>query len=125
MANESNPDPEVRPKAERRRFSAKYKLDVLRQADECVKDGEIGALLRREGLYSSQLHKWRNMRKAGRLGGGQAKKATDRDAEKRLEKMEAENRKLRSQLQQAQSIIDVQKKLCDLLDLSSENTKKN
>jgi hypothetical protein len=61
------PDPEVPAKARRRRFSAEYKLAILREADACTQPGEVGALLRREGLYSSHLVDWRRQRDAGAL----------------------------------------------------------
>lgn len=61
------PDPEVIPKAERRRFSAAYKLRILAEADACTQRGQLGALLRREGLYRSHLDKWRAQRRAGAL----------------------------------------------------------
>ena len=63
----SDPDPEVPEKARRRKFTAKYKLKILEQADRCSEPGEIGALLRREGLYSSLLSRWREQRDAGAL----------------------------------------------------------
>src|SRR5450759_5869745 len=62
------PDPELVERAARRRFTAAYKLSIVREADRCSKPGEIGALLRREGLYSSHLGKWRAQRDAGALG---------------------------------------------------------
>ena len=61
----SDPDPEIPAKARRRKFTAKYKLEVLQEADACTEPGEIGALLRREGLYSSHLSKWRRQREDG------------------------------------------------------------
>ena len=80
------PDPEVLPRAKRRQFSAEYKLRILTEADECTKRGSIGALLRREGLYSSHLDKWRKQRDRGALvglggqkRGAQAKPADSRD----------------------------------------------
>ena len=69
-----DPDPEVPAKARRRKFTAAYKLDILKQADACSKLGEIGALLRREGLYSSLLSKWREQRAAGALAALSPKK---------------------------------------------------
>ena len=63
------PDPEVTPKAKRRRFSAEYKLRILAEVDDSTQPGEIGALLRREGLYSSHLSKWRKQREAEQLQG--------------------------------------------------------
>ena len=70
----SDPDPEVPAKARRRTFTAKYKLEILTEADGCSKPGEIGKLLRREGLYSSHLSKWRDQREAGALAGLTPKK---------------------------------------------------
>jgi transposase-like protein len=61
------PDPELKERPERRRFSAKYKLRILEAADACTKPGELGALLRREGLYTSHLSQWRKQRREGAL----------------------------------------------------------
>jgi transposase-like protein len=116
------PDPEVMPQAKRRRFSAEYKLRVLAEADGCTRRGEIGALLRREGLYSSHLDKWRKQREAGQLqglsGNKRGRKAERHAAE--LVRLRRENEQLQVRLQQAETIIDVQKKLCGLLGLSAE-----
>ena len=68
------PDSQVVPKAKRRRFNAKYKLDILAEADNCTERGEIGALLRREGLYSSHLTDWRKQRDRGALEGLRGRK---------------------------------------------------
>ena len=68
------PDPQVVPKAERRRFSTEYKLRILAEADRCTEHGQIGALLRREGLYSSHLTTWRRQREQGTLGGKRGRK---------------------------------------------------
>jgi transposase len=115
-------DPEVVPKATRRQFSAAYKLRVLQQADACTQPGQIGALLRREGLYSSQLTKWRRLRARGQL---QAltpqlrgpKALTDPLADE-LASLRRENARLQAQLTRAETIIDVQKKLSQLLGVS-------
>ena len=116
------PDPEVTPKAKRRRFSAEYKLRVLAEADDCTQRGEIGALLRREGLYSSHLDKWRKQREKGQLqglsGSKRGRKAERHAAE--LARLRRENEQLQVRLQQAEAIIDVQKKLCGLLGLGVE-----
>lgn len=116
------PDPEVMPQARRRRFSAEYKLRVLAEADSCTRRGEMGALLRREGLYSSHLDKWRKQREAGELqglsGNKRGRKAERHAAE--LARLRRENEQLQARLQQAETIIDVQKKLCGLLGLSAE-----
>ena len=116
----SDPDPEVPEKARRRTFAAPYKLKILEEADQCSEPGEIGALLRREGLYSSLLSKWREQREAGALAGLEPKKRgrkprpVDRQAQRVVE-LERENARLRDQLEKAQTIIDVQKKLSQLL----------
>jgi len=111
----SPPDPEVPDKAQRRRFSAKYKLKILQQADECTQPGELGALLRREGLYSSYLGKWRLQRDEGVFGALTPKKRGRKAAKKDpLEaenaRLRRENEKLQQRLAKAELIIDVQKK---------------
>lgn len=114
------PDPEVRPKG-RRNFTTAYKVQLLEQADRCA-PGELGALLRREGLYSSHLTDWRRQRAAGLLGGrrGKAERPEQlHEMQQRLTKVERENRRLRHQLEQAQTIIEVQKKLSALLEIKS------
>jgi len=116
----SDPDPEVPAKAQRRRYTAKYKLSILAQADACSKPGEIGALLRREGLYSSILSRWRQQRKAGTLAAltpkkrGRKPRPVDPQA-KRVAELERENARLREKLEKAETIIEVQKKLSQLL----------
>jgi transposase-like protein len=114
------PDPEVVPRAKRRTFTASYKLWVLEEADKCYKPGQIGALLRREGLYSSHLTTWRRQRKEGALSGltpkQRGRKANEAAAE--LSALSKENARLRSQLQQAELIIEAQKKLSQALSLA-------
>jgi transposase len=117
------PDPEVTPRAKRRRFSAEYKLRILAEADGCMQLGEIGALLRREGLYSSHLTTWRRQRDEGQLYGLTGKKRgckADQQAAE-LAQLRQENEQLQARLKQAETIIDVQKKLCGLLGLSAES----
>jgi transposase len=117
------PDPEVLPQAERRQFSAKYKLRILEEADACREPGEIGALLRREGLYSSHLSKWRQQRAQGQLQALSAHKRGRRHQgahEKEMAELQRENERLRVRLQQAEMIIEVQKKLSQLLGLRTE-----
>jgi transposase-like protein len=112
------PDPEVAPKAKRRRFSAEYKLRILREAEACSRPGEIGALLRREGLYSSLLSDWRRQREAGALEGLRPRKRGRKPApeKQRVTELERENARLRHRLEQAEAIIDVQKKLARILE---------
>ena len=113
------PDPEVVPKAERRRFSAEYKRRILQAADACAQPGEVGTLLRREGLYSSHLTTWRQQRQRGELQGltpaQRGRKADPHAAE--ITRLQRENERLKAQLARAELIIDVQKKLSQLLGL--------
>ena len=116
------PEPEVVPRAKRRRFTAKYKLEILERADQC-KPGEIGALLRREGLYSSHLSIWRRQREAGTLDAlaprKRGRKAKGETAEgRRVATLERENERLRERLAQAETIIEVQKKVSTLLGIT-------
>mgnify|MGYP001597949292 CR=1 FL=1 len=115
----SRPDPEVVPKAERRRFSAEYKRRILQEAEACTQPGEVGALLRREGLYSSHLTTWRQQRRRGELQGltpaQRGRKADPQAAE--IARLQRENERLKAQLERAELIIDVQKKLSQMLGL--------
>lgn len=128
-ANAEVADPEVRAVAKRRQFTAAYKLAVLEEADRANDFGAIGALLRREGLYSSHLTTWRREREAGALAAlarRRGRKATLSVEQKRLSALQAENARLKRELEQAHTIIEVQKKLCTLLGLptaaSAEST---
>lgn len=122
------PDPEVRAVAKRRSFTAAYKLSVLAEADRASGTGEIGALLRRESLYSSHLTTWRRERDAGALqalGRRRGRKAKMTPEARRAAVLEAKNARLERELAQARLIVEVQKKLCTLLGIpaaASENT---
>jgi transposase-like protein len=113
------PDPEVVVKAQRRHFSAEYKRRVLQEADACTQRGEVGALLRREGLYSSHLNTWRQQRARGELQGLTAakrgRKADPQAAE--TARLLRETERLKAQLARAELIIEVQKKVSQLLGL--------
>ena len=113
------PDPEVVPRAKRRQFSAKYKLRILTEADQCTQRGEIGALLRREGLYSSHLTTWRRQRELGQLAGLAPKKRGRKPDPQAAElaRLQRENEQLKARLEQAETIIEVQKKLSQMLGL--------
>ena len=115
---------EVVPRARRRTFSADYKRRILREADRCTQPGQIGALLRREGLYSSHLSKWRQQREQGELGTPKRGPSPADPAPKEVERLRRENERLRKRLEQAETIIAVQKKLSDLLGLPSEAPRK-
>ncbi len=112
---------EVVAKARRRQFSAGYKARILREAEACRATGQIGALLRREGLYSSHLVEWRRLRARGALEALAAKKRGRkpvRDARDRENtKLSRENARLRRKLAQAEAVIEVQKKLSEILGI--------
>ena len=117
-------DPEVIARAKRRSFTAAYKLRILEEVAKCDRPGQIGALLRREGLYSSHLTTWRRQRREGQLQGLRPKKrgrkADPQGAE--IAALRKENERLRTRLEQAELIIDVQKKLSQALGLATEQT---
>jgi len=121
------PDPEVVATAKRRQFSGSERNRILAAADRCTKLGEIGALLRREGIYSSHLSTWRKQRAAAQRAAVEPKqrgrKADPAIAEaRRMNELTRENGRLRHKLAQAHTIIDVQKKLCSLLGLPTDDT---
>jgi len=115
-------NPEVDSKAMRRRFSAEYKRRILQEADQGGPGG-IAALLRREGLYSSHLTTWRKQRKSGEIAGLTPRKRGKKPAPRNplageMQRLTRENQRLQKRLKQAEIIIDVQKKLCDILGLT-------
>ena len=119
------PDPEVLPRAERRQYTAEYKLRILEEVEKCTVPGQIGALLRREGLYSSHLSKWRRQRASGQLQALSPHKRGPKAQEVGVEefaRLQRENERLRARLERAEMIIDVQKKLSRLLGLPMEDS---
>lgn len=121
------PDPEVVPTAKRRRFTKQEKGRILKEADACTEPSELGALLRREGIYSSYLSRWRRARDRGELQALSPKKrgpksAADRGLTKELAKLQRENEQLRGRLAQAEAIMEAQKKLSELLGLNPRET---
>ena len=118
-APEGTPDPEVTERAKRRRFTAEYKLRILREADACKGDGDLGALLRREGLYSSHLATWRRQRDEMAKAGLKARKRGPKAkaVDPRIKQLERENARLKRRLEEAETIIDFQKKLSKLLGI--------
>ncbi len=122
-ASMSPPDPEVPEKKPRRKFTAKYKLRILAEAEACNKPGQIGALLRREGLYSSSLSSWRRQKENGLLEALSPKKRGRKEKEKnplvqKVSQLERENERLKQKLKKAEIIIDVQKKISQILGIS-------
>jgi len=113
------PDPEVPAKVQRRQFTAEYRRRILKEADACKKHGELGALLRREGLYSSHLANWRRQRNRGELLAGRARKRgpTPKPIDPRVRQLEVENRRLQRKLARAETIITLQKKVAEILGI--------
>src|SRR5436190_11845792 len=109
------PDSEVPARHARRRFTTAYKLAILRRADACAQHGELGALLRAEGLYSSHLITWRQQRETGLTPKARGRKPTAVDPQ--LRKLEQENRRLTSRLQKAEALLAFQKKVSELLQI--------
>ena len=121
-AGTERPDPEVPERAGRRTFTAKYKLEIL-AAYDAAPDGDKGALLRREGLYSSHIVAWRRARDAGALAGlavARGRKRRDPQAEK-IARLEQEKRQLEQELAKTRFVVDVQAKLHALLGTLSES----
>ena len=121
------PDPEVSQRPVRRRFPAEYKLQILRQADACTQPGQLGELLRREGLYSSHLSTWRTQRDQGTLDALTPKKRgrKPRDNDPLIaenQRLQRENQRLAARLRQAEVIIDVQKKVAEILGIPLKNS---
>ena len=115
-------DPQVTAKAKRRRFTAEYKLRILREADALAETGGIGEMLRREGLYTSHLSSWRRERERGELEGLSAKKRgrkgrPDKELVAENQRMAREIARLEKRLAQAETIIEVQKKVATLLGI--------
>ena len=127
LAGTARTEVEVLAKPERRRFTSEYKLKVLREASRCTKPGEIGSLLRQEGLYSSQLSSWRQAWDRGELLGRGVRKRGPMAApvdgrDKQIRHLERDNRRLRSRLERAEALIEVQKKVSHLLGVELPET---
>jgi transposase len=116
------PDPEVPEKPRRRHYAAEYKLQILKEADACRAPGELGALLRREGLYFSHIKTWRRQRDEGALSGLAPKKRGPKPREtnplaRRVAELERDKRKLEKRLEEARIIIEFQKKIAEVLGI--------
>jgi len=124
----ARPDPEVVAKPTRRRFTAEYRFRILAEADGCTEFGEVGRLLRREGLYSSHLSAWRKARRDGALRGLSSKKRgakpkASNPLEPKVRELEAQVAHLEKALHQAYTILDVQGKVAGLLGFSLNDEK--
>lgn len=122
----NSPDPEVPEKPRRRRFTAKYKLSIVTEADACREPGEVGALLRREGLYSSHLSVWRQQRDQGQLQALSPKKRGRRSKKndplaRELVQVRREKAAVEQKLKQAELIISIQKKASEMLGIPLTN----
>jgi len=111
-------DPEVTQKAARRRFTADYKRRIALEAEGCSEPGEIGALLRREGIYSSVLARWRRQLQEESLSSSKKSNGKSSPAQQ-LKRLERENERLKEKLRQAELIIDVQKKVSEMIQTRS------
>jgi len=122
------PDSEVEAKPRRRRFSAAYRLRILEEADRCQSPGEVGRLLRREGLYSSHLSQWRKARREGSLAAlapkrRGAKPSARNPLEPTVRQLEAKVKRLEAELEKAHTILGVQEKVAGLLGFSLDDGK--
>ena len=125
------PNPEVPERAVRRRFTAEYKLRILKEAESCKGHGQFGSLLRREGLYSSNLITWKRQMEKGTLEAQSPKKRGPKakrpdPSARRIAELERENERLNKKLRQAETIIDIQKKISEILQIPlTENGEMN
>ncbi len=123
------PDPEVPEVVKRRKHTAAYKLRILKEADVCTEQGQIGALLRREGLYHSNLTTWRRQRDEGTLQSLSRKRGRKRKPSnplaKKVTQLESEIKQLRAKLSQAEMIIEVQKKISEILGIQTDQTEES
>lgn len=122
------PDPEVSSSVGRRRFSASYKASIVRKADACLESGEIGVLLRREGLYSSHLTHWRREYRQGAelalADNKRGRKCTKLAVDLEVEKLRLQLERTEKKLKQAEMVIEFQKKLCEILGISPPSVSK-
>ena len=126
ISNFSPPNPEVTGKKPRRKFTAKYKLRMLKKADACTEPRQLGILLRQEGLYSSNLITWRKQRDEGLLIAMSPKKRGRKAQPKNplsqeVARLQKENQKLQNKLKQAELIIDAQKKISEILGIAQNH----
>ena len=126
IGGRANPSLEVLEKPVRRRFTVQYKAKILAEADASTEAGQLGELLRREGLYSSHLTTWRRQRDKGALAGLTPKQRGRKARPKNpladeVARLQRENKRLQEQLRQAELIIDVQKKVSEMLNIPLNN----
>jgi hypothetical protein len=122
-SEERLPDPEVEPRPKRRQFTIDYKLRILKEADACKEPGEVGALLRREGLYSSHLVLWRRQREQAASTQLKSRKRGPKAKvqDPRVKQLERDKARLERRLKRAETIIEIQKKVHELLGIPLKN----
>ena len=123
----AEPDPEVPETKPRRKYTARYKLEILNEIDGCTQPGQIGTILRREGLYSSTLTNWRRQRDKGLLDALSPQKRGRKTIERNplsleVARLQSENERLRKKLKQAETIIEVQKKVSEILGIPQDHS---
>ena len=124
----TKPTPEVKPKRTNRRFSASYKLKVLEEMDRATASGQKGAILRREGLYTSQIAGWRKQRADGALSAlskVSGRKKQSSEATEHVNSLEKENADLKRRLKEAETIIDIQKKVSEIFGIKNPSEPKS
>jgi len=122
ISSTAAPNPEVPEKAIRRSYTAEYKCRILKEAESCKEQGQVGALLRREGLYSSNLTSWRHQAERGTLDALSSKKRGPKARKadpsvRRIAEQEKQIHKLQAKLRKAELIIDAQKKMAEIFQL--------
>jgi transposase len=122
-SEEKPPDPEVEPRPKRRQFTIEYKLRILKEADACKEPGRVGALLRREGLYSSHLVLWRRQREQAAQSHLKSRKRGPKAKvqDPRVKQLERDKARLERRLKRAETIIEIQKKVHELLGIPLKN----
>jgi transposase-like protein len=123
----THPDTEVSERPSRRKYSAKYKLQILNEIDSSARTGEIGAILRREGLYASTVASWRMQKERGQLEGLSPKKRGPKsngsdERDKQIKELELQNRKLQRKLARAHLLLDIQKKISEITGIPLSET---
>ena len=117
------PDPQVHPKPTRRRFTTADKLRILKEADACTRPGELGALLRKEGLYSSALHKFRKLRQEGKLQevSPEQKQSERKHKEAERQRQNRQVQRMQKQIEHLTALLELQKKVSDMLGIQLES----
>lgn len=119
IENKVNKNPEVAAKASRRRFTSEYKRRIAMELEGCQKPGEVGAVLRREGLYSSTVQRWRQQLRESKVSS--SKKSPQKESpSQEIQRLKRENERLAEKLRQAELIIDVQKKVSEMMQTRSQ-----